>query len=144
MFFLIHCQHKYFLYPTEAPEIDLDANLKQGLTVRAGCPIRLCATIRGRPHPTVTWRRMGIDNVVRKGKVDIIDTMTFLVIPDSTRDDSGKYCLTLQSPAGEKAVFVNVRVLGKPIISNSVKIFLLTKTSIFYSSIKNQPKFKNK
>lgn len=56
---------------------------------------------------------MGIDNVVRKGKIDIIDTMTFLVIPDSTRDDSGKYCLTLQSPAGEKAVFVNVKVLGK-------------------------------
>lgn len=55
---------------------------------------------------------MGIDNVVRKGKVDIIDTMTFLLIPDSTRDDSGKYCLTVQSPAGEKAVFVNVKVLG--------------------------------
>lgn len=99
--------------PTEAPEIDLDASLKQGLTVRAGCPIRLCATIRGRPAPKVTWRRMGIDNVVRKGKVDIIDTMTFLIIPDSTRDDSGKYCLTLQSAAGEKAVFVNVQVLGK-------------------------------
>lgn len=99
--------------PTEAPEIDMDANLKQGLTVRAGCPIRLCATIRGRPPPTVTWRRMGIDNVVRKGKVDIIDTMTFLVIPDSTRDDSGKYCLTLKSAAGEKAVFVNVKVLGE-------------------------------
>lgn len=55
---------------------------------------------------------MGIDNVVRKGKVDIIDTMTFLVIPDSTREDSGKYCLTLWSPAGEKAVFVSVKVLG--------------------------------
>uniref|UniRef100_A0A3P8SZ00 Uncharacterized protein n=1 Tax=Amphiprion percula TaxID=161767 RepID=A0A3P8SZ00_AMPPE len=97
--------------------IDLDADLKQGLTVRAGCPIRLCATIRGRPPPKVTWRRMGIDNVVRKGKVDIIDTMTFLVIPDSTRDDSGKYCLMLQSPAGEKAVFVNVKVLGESWIS---------------------------
>ena len=95
----------------------MDANLKQGLTVRAGCPIRLCATIRGRPAPKITWRRMGIDNVVRKGKVDIIDTMTFLVIPDSTRDDSGKYCLTLQSVAGEKAVFVNVKVLGMPRLS---------------------------
>lgn len=98
---------------TEAPEIELDADLKKGLIVRAGCPIRLCATIRGRPPPKVTWRRMGIDNVVRKGHVDIIDTMTFLVIPDSTRDDSGKYSLTLKSPAGEKAVFVNVKVLGK-------------------------------
>lgn len=105
--------HWPLFYSTEAPEADLDANLKQGLTVRAGCPIRLCATIRGRPPPTVTWRRMGIDNVVRKGKVDIIDTMTFLVIPDSTRNDSGKYCLTLQSTAGEKAVFINVKVLGK-------------------------------
>lgn len=56
---------------------------------------------------------MGVDNVVRKGHVDIIDTMTFLVIPESTRDDSGKYSLTLSSPAGEKAVFVNVKVLGK-------------------------------
>lgn len=100
------------LSSTEAPEIDLDAMLKQGLTVRATCPIRLCATVRGRPPPKVAWRRMGIDNVVRKGKVDIIDTMTFLLIPDSTREDSGKYCLTVRSPAGEKAVFVNVKVLG--------------------------------
>ncbi len=71
---------------------------------------------------------MGIDNVVRKGKVDIIDTMTFLVIPDSTRDDSGKYCLTLQSPAGEKAVFVNVKVLGKFQVSfdTACKFYLVT------------------
>lgn len=64
---------------------------------------------------------MGIDNVVRKGKVDLIDTMTFLLIPDSTRDDTGKYCLTLQSPAGEKAVFVNVKVLGKSWLTNLKK-----------------------
>ncbi|KAK5889759.1 hypothetical protein CesoFtcFv8_013347 [Champsocephalus esox] len=98
----------------EAPEAELDANLKQGLTVRAGCPIRLCATVRGRPPPTVSWRRMGLDNVTRKGKVDIIDTMTFLIIPDSTRNDSGKYCLSVRSPAGEKALFVNVKVLDTP------------------------------
>ena len=81
--------------------------------MRAGCPIRLCATVRGRPPPTVSWRRMGLDNVARKGKVDIIDTMTFLIIPDSTRNDSGKYCLSVRSPAGEKALFVNVKVLGE-------------------------------
>lgn len=91
----------------------MDANMKQGVTVRAGCPIRLVATIRGRPAPKVTWRRMGIDNVVRRGHVDLIDTMTFLVIPESTRNDTGKYCLSLHSAAGEKAVFVNVKVLGK-------------------------------
>lgn len=101
------------LSPTVTPEIDLDANLRKGVTVRAGCPIRLFATVRGRPAPKVTWRRMGIDNVVRRARVDLIDTMTFMVIADSTRDDSGKYSLTLTSPAGEKAVFVNVKVLGE-------------------------------
>uniref|UniRef100_A0A8D2J9Q2 Titin n=1 Tax=Varanus komodoensis TaxID=61221 RepID=A0A8D2J9Q2_VARKO len=83
------------------------------LVVRAGCPIRLFAIVRGRPAPKVTWRKVGIDNVVRRGQVDLVDTMAFCVIPDSTRDDSGKYSLTVVNPAGEKAVFVNVRVLGK-------------------------------
>lgn len=87
--------------------------MRKLVTVRAGCPIRLFAIVRGRPAPKITWRRMGIDNVVRKGQVDIVDTMTFLVIPNSTRDDSGKYSLSLVNAAGEKAVFVNVRVLGK-------------------------------
>lgn len=96
----------------EPPEIDLDASMRKLVTVRAGCPIRLFAIVRGRPAPKVTWRRVGIDNVVRKGQVDLVDTMAFLVIPNSTRDDSGKYSLTLVNPAGEKAVFVNVRVLG--------------------------------
>lgn len=98
---------------TEPPEIDLDASMRKLVVVRAGCPIRLFAIVRGRPAPKVTWRKVGIDNVVRKGQVDLVDTMAFLVIPNSTRDDSGKYSLTLVNPAGEKAVFVNVRVLGE-------------------------------
>lgn len=101
-----------FVLLAEPPEIDLDASMRKLVTVRAGCPIRLFAIVRGRPAPKVTWRRVGIDNVVRKGQVDLVDTMAFLVIPNSTRDDSGKYSLTLVNPAGEKAVYVNVRVLG--------------------------------
>lgn len=105
-----------FVLLAEPPEIDLDASMRKLVTVRAGCPIRLFAIVRGRPAPKVTWRRVGIDNVVRKGQVDLVDTMAFLVIPNSTRDDSGKYSLTLVNPAGEKAVYVNVRVLGELIL----------------------------
>jgi len=101
-----------FFFTTEPPEIDLDASLRKGLSVRAGCPIRLFATIRGRPSPKVTWKRMGVDNVVRRGHVDQIDTMTFLVIPECSREDSGRYSLTLSNASGEKAVFVRVKVLG--------------------------------
>uniref|UniRef100_A0A3Q3JJJ9 Titin n=1 Tax=Monopterus albus TaxID=43700 RepID=A0A3Q3JJJ9_MONAL len=93
-------------------KIDLDASLRKGLTVRAGCPIRLFAVIRGRPAPSVTWRRMGVD-LVRRGHVDQVDTMSFLVIPESTREDSGRYSLTLSNSAGEKAVYVHVKVLGE-------------------------------
>lgn len=104
------CPH---LLATEAPEIDLDASLRKGLAVRAGCPIRLFAVIRGRPAPKVTWKRLGVDNVIRRGHVDQVDTMSFLVIPESTREDSGKYSLHLSNSAGEKAVFVRVKVLGE-------------------------------
>uniref|UniRef100_A0A3B5A5D0 Uncharacterized protein n=1 Tax=Stegastes partitus TaxID=144197 RepID=A0A3B5A5D0_9TELE len=104
----------------EAPEIDLDANLKQGLTVRAGCPIRLCATIRGRPPPKVTWRRMGIDNVVRKGKVDIIDTMTFLsgnmcvlIIKDVSRTDSGEYSLVAENSSAKVSQALKIIIRGQ-------------------------------
>ena len=98
---------------TEAPEIDLDASLRKGLSVRAGCPIRLFAVIRGRSAPKVTWKRMGVDNVVRRGHVDQVDSMSFLVIPESTREDSGRYSLSLSNSSGEKAVYVRVKVLGK-------------------------------
>uniref|UniRef100_A0A8C3BLM0 Titin n=1 Tax=Cairina moschata TaxID=8855 RepID=A0A8C3BLM0_CAIMO len=100
--------------------------MRKLVTVRAGCPIRLFAIIRGRPAPKVTWRRMGVDNVIRKGQVDLVDTMAFCVIPNSTRDDSGKYSLTLVNAAGEKAVFVNVRVLGEYLRELRVDISLLT------------------
>lgn len=69
--------------------------------------------IRGRPAPKVTWKRLGVDNVIRRGHVDQVDTMSFLVIPESTREDSGKYSLHLSNSAGEKAVFVRVKVLGE-------------------------------
>ena len=65
----------------------------------------------------MTWKKIGVDNVVRRGHVDQIDTMSFLVIPESTREDSGRYSLTLSNSAGEKAVFVRVKVLGKFLIN---------------------------
>lgn len=118
---------------TEAPEIDLDASLRKGLAVRAGCPIRLFAVIRGRPAPKVTWKRIGVDNVIRRGHVDQVDTMSFLVIPESTREDSGRYSLTLSNSAGEKAVFVRVKVLGEKQQNNNEIHFYSTfkKCNIF-------------
>ncbi|KAK1902396.1 Titin, partial [Dissostichus eleginoides] len=113
----------------EAPEIDLDASLRKGLSVRAGCPIRLFAVVRGRPSPKVTWKRLGVDNVIRRGHVDQVDSMSFLVIPESTREDSGRYSLTLSNSAGEKAVYVRVKVLDTPGPVGGLEATNITKTS---------------
>jgi len=41
----------------EAPTFELDAELRQSLTVRAGGSIRLFVTVKGRPTPKVSWSK---------------------------------------------------------------------------------------
>ena len=41
----------------EAPSYELDAELRQALTVRAGGSIRLFVTIKGRPTPKANWTK---------------------------------------------------------------------------------------
>uniref|UniRef100_A0A671S2E2 Titin n=1 Tax=Sinocyclocheilus anshuiensis TaxID=1608454 RepID=A0A671S2E2_9TELE len=77
----------------EAPEIELDADLRKVVSVRAGGSLRLFITIRGRPEPSVKWEK-------EDGTL--------------TEFDSGKYNLTLENKSGTKSAFVNVRVLDTP------------------------------
>lgn len=39
------------------PEIDLDALMRKTVEVKAGLPLRLFATIHGRPQPEVKWSK---------------------------------------------------------------------------------------
>uniref|UniRef100_A0A8C0QLT9 Titin n=1 Tax=Chelonoidis abingdonii TaxID=106734 RepID=A0A8C0QLT9_CHEAB len=71
---------------------------------------------KGRPPPTVTWRKgeknLGIDE---RYNIQNTESSTLLTIPQVTRNDTGKYVLTIENGVGEpKSSFVNVKVLDTP------------------------------
>uniref|UniRef100_A0A8C3H6K2 Titin n=1 Tax=Chrysemys picta bellii TaxID=8478 RepID=A0A8C3H6K2_CHRPI len=71
---------------------------------------------KGRPPPTVMWRKgeknLGIDE---RYNIQNTESSTLLIIPQVTRNDTGKYVLTIENGIGEpKSSFVNVKVLDTP------------------------------
>lgn len=97
----------------EAPEIELDADLRKMVNVRATASLRLFVTIRGKPEPEVRWSRA--DGALNeRAQIDVTSSYTMLVIDNVDRFDTGKYVLTLENLSGSKSAFINVRVLDSP------------------------------
>lgn len=97
----------------EAPEIELDADLRKVVSVRAGGSLHLFITIRGRPEPSIKWEKED-GTLTERAQIESTSSYTMLVIDNVNRFDSGKYNLTLENKSGTKSAFVNVRVLDTP------------------------------
>uniref|UniRef100_A0A8C5SMI1 Titin n=1 Tax=Laticauda laticaudata TaxID=8630 RepID=A0A8C5SMI1_LATLA len=97
----------------EPPEIELDADLRKVVTVRASGTLRLFVTIKGRPEPEVKWEKAE-GTMSDRAQTEVTSSYTMLVIDNVNRFDSGKYNLTLENNSGKKSAFVNVRVLDTP------------------------------
>lgn len=113
----------------EAPEIELDADLRKVVSVRAGGTLRLFVTIRGRPTPTVKWEKVE-GTLTDRAVIDTTSSYTMLVIDSVNRFDSGKYSLTLENGSGTKSAIVAVRILDTPSVPQKFAVRELKKDSV--------------
>uniref|UniRef100_A0A8C1MU22 Titin n=1 Tax=Cyprinus carpio TaxID=7962 RepID=A0A8C1MU22_CYPCA len=113
----------------EAPDIDLDADLRKMITVRAGGSLRLFVPIRGRPTPEVKWGKAE-GEINEAAQIDITSSFTSLIIENVNRFDSGKYNLTLENASGTKSAFISVRVLDTPDAPANFRVKEITKNSV--------------
>lgn len=113
----------------EAPDIDLDADLRKMITVRAGGSLRLFVPIRGRPTPEVKWGKAE-GEINETAQIDITSSFTSLIIENVNRFDSGKYNLTLENASGIKSAFISVRVLDTPDAPANFRVKEITKYSV--------------
>uniref|UniRef100_A0A8C4S356 Titin n=1 Tax=Erpetoichthys calabaricus TaxID=27687 RepID=A0A8C4S356_ERPCA len=102
--------------PVQECEIDLDVALRTQITAKAGENVEILIPFKGRPAPNVTWRK-GEKNITQDPRYHISNTesSTLLTIEQVTRDDSGKYVLSIENGVGEpKTSFVNIKVFDTP------------------------------
>ena len=113
----------------EAPDLDIDADLRKMINVRAGNTLRLFVPIRGRPAPEVKWGKAD-GEMKETAQIDTTSSYTSLVIENVDRFDSGKYTVTAENASGVKSAFISVRVLDTPSSPQNFTIKEITRNSI--------------
>uniref|UniRef100_A0A6I8T110 Titin n=1 Tax=Xenopus tropicalis TaxID=8364 RepID=A0A6I8T110_XENTR len=103
----------------EPPEIELDADLRKTVTVRASGTL-------------LKWEKAE-STLSDRAQIEVTSSYTMLVIDNVNRFDSGKYNLTLENNSGSKTAFINVRVLDSPSAPVNLKIKEIKKDSVILS-----------
>lgn len=116
----------------EAPEIELDADLRKMVNVRASANLRLFVTIRGKPEPEVKWSKAD-GTLNERAQIEVTSSYTMLVIENVDRFDTGKYVLTLENLSGSKSAFINVRVLDSPSAPTNLEVKDVKRNSVSLS-----------
>uniref|UniRef100_A0A3P9PW95 Titin n=1 Tax=Poecilia reticulata TaxID=8081 RepID=A0A3P9PW95_POERE len=113
----------------DPPEMELDADLRKVVSVRAGGTLRLFVPIRGRPEPSVKWEKLE-STLTEHAAIDTTSSYTMLVIDNVNRFDSGKYSLTLENSSGTKSAVISVRILDTPSAPQNFTVKELKKDSV--------------
>lgn len=102
----------FFSPPTVAPDINLDASVRDRIVVHAGGVIRIIAYVSGKPAPTVSWSRD--DRALpEEAKIEETAISSSLVIKNCKRSHQGIYTLLAKNAGGERKKTIIVDVLGK-------------------------------
>uniref|UniRef100_A0A7N8X326 Titin n=1 Tax=Mastacembelus armatus TaxID=205130 RepID=A0A7N8X326_9TELE len=111
------------------PEIELGAELRKVVCIRACSTLRLFVPIKGRPAPEVKWSREHGESL-DKANIEITPSFTTLQVDNVNRFDAGKYMVTVENSSASKTAFVNVRVLDTPGAPQNLIIKEVTRDSV--------------
>nr|XP_046189939.1 titin-like [Oncorhynchus gorbuscha] len=112
----------------EEPQFNISNEMRKTLLVKDGSSFTLTVPFSGKPFPNVMWDKADVDLRVR-ASIHTTDTVTSITVDKATRDDSGKYTVTLQNVAGKVTCTLNVRVLDSPGPPCRVAVKDVTKSS---------------
>lgn len=92
--------------------MDLDATVKEKITVHAGGVIRIIAYVSGKPAPEIIWNKDDGD-MPKEAVVETTAISSSLVIKNCKRQQQGIYNLTAKNEGGERKKAIIVEVLGE-------------------------------
>jgi len=109
--------------------------MKTQYTARAGRDVEVFIPLKGRPTPSITWRRSD-RNIAADTRYTITSTerATTLLIPKVTRDDRGKYLLEIENGVGEpKVITVSIKILDSPSTCQKLMVRNVTRGNLTLS-----------
>lgn len=121
--------------------MDLDATVKEKITVHAGGVIRIIAYVSGKPAPEIIWNKDDGD-MPKEAVVETTAISSSLVIKNCKRHQQGIYTLTAKNEGGERKKAIIVEVLGEYSIHdliNRIMCFFLAQHSANLFFFKDVP-----
>ena len=118
----------------QAPEFELDPNMKRTVYVRAGKTVHFKVKIFGSPKPTFKWSRDEVD-VADHERVNIEQdgNLLTLTLTKCCREDTGKYSLELENSSGKTKTFVSLQVRDTPGRPENVVVREINTTQAYLS-----------
>lgn len=96
------------------PKIDLSIQMKSLITVKAGSNVCLDAQVFGKPMPTVSWKKDGVDVKPAEGiKITSKRNLFLLELFSVNRKETGEYTIVAENASGSKTATIKLKVLGK-------------------------------
>lgn len=97
---------------TEAPVVELDVAVRNGVIIKAGESLKLPAFVAGRPQPEVAWTKDDAEPDKERVVIDTAGKSSVLFIKHAVRTDFGTYTITGKNSSGTKSASVKVDVMG--------------------------------
>ena len=95
------------------PQVDIDASFKQTHIIKAGGSVCLGIHFRGKPIPTASWTKEDGELGVLS-EVSSTEGYSSLSMENCSRNESGKYNITLENGSGSKTISFIVKVMDTP------------------------------